>query len=266
MRLHPAVRPYLAQIRIYPIKSLDPLHLKVTEVVNGAGLLGDREFALVAGDGKVLNAKRARERLLSVRAVYGNERKRVDLRTSKGSSSFDLARDRKAAEAFLGDWLGRPVELRRDAVLGFPDDPEASGPTVVGTGSIELVAEWFGWEADEVRRRFRSNLEIAGLGPFEEDRLFGPPSEPRRFRVGDVELQGTNPCARCVVPSLDSRGRASADALFARKFAALRERHASAGSGIHRYDHYYRFAVNTRLAPDQGGKTLRVGDELELLD
>lgn len=258
------MRPYLAHIQIYPIKSLDPLHLEETQVGNGAGLLGDREFAFIEADGKVLNAKRARERLLSVRAVYGNEGKRVELHTSEGSGQFDLAHDRTAVESFLGAWLGRPVELRRDAVLGFPDDPEASGPTVVGTGSIELVAQWFEWEADEVRRRFRSNLEIAGLGPFEEDRLFGPPGEPRRFRIGEVEMLGTNPCARCVVPSLDSRGRAPADALFARKFAALRERHAPAGSSVRRYGHYYRFAVNTRLAPDQGGKALRVGDELEL--
>ena len=260
------MRPHLARIQTYPIKSLDPLDLEVAEVVEGAGLRGDREFAFFESRDKVLNAKRARERLLSIRAVHGVERERVELRTSEGSGRFDLTRDREAVEAFVSEWFGRPVEVRRDGVRGFPDDPEASGPTVVGTGSIELVAQWFDWNVDEVRRRFRSNLEIAGLRPFEEDLLFGPPGETRRFRIGEVELLGTNPCARCVVPSLDSRGRASADTLFARKFASLRERHASTGSRIHRYDHYYRFAVNTRLAPEQGGKALRVGDELELLD
>ena len=260
------MRPYLARIQIYPIKSLDPLDLEVAEVVAGAGLRGDREFAFFEAGDRVLNAKRARERLLSIRAIHGVERERVELRTSEGSGRFDLTRDREALEAFVSEWLGRPVELRRDGVRGFPDDPEASGPTVVGTGSIELVAQWFDWDVDEVRRRFRSNLEIAGLRPFEEDLLFGPPGEPRRFRIGAVELLGTNPCARCVVPSLDSRGRASADTLFTRKFASLRERHASTGSRIHRYDHYYRFAVNTRLAPEQREKELRVGDDLEFVD
>ena len=260
------MRPYLARIQIYPIKSLDPRNLEQSEVVDGAGLRGDREFAFFEARDKVLNAKRAREQLLSVRAIYDEEGKRVELRTTERSGRFDLARDRKPAEAFVGEWLGRPVELRRDGVLGFPDDPEASGPTVVGTGSVELVARWFDWDVDEVRRRFRSNLEIGGLQPFEEDLLFGPTGEPRRFRIGSVELLGTNPCARCVVPSLDSRGGASKDVQFAREFAALRERHAPAGSTIHRYDHYYRFAVNTRLAPEQGGKALRVGDKLELLD
>lgn len=264
--MHRLVRPHLARIQIYPIKSLDPLDLEEAEVVDGAGLRGDREFAFFDAGDKVLNAKRARERLLSVRAIYDEEGKRVELRTTEGSGRFDLARDRKPAETLLGEWLGRPLELRRDGVLGFPDDPEASGPTVAGTGSVELVARWFGWEADEVRRRFRTNLEISGFRPFEEDLLFGPPGEPRRFRVGDVKLLGTNPCARCVVPSLDSRGGASKDTQFAREFAALRERHAPEGSAMHRYGHYYRFAVNTRLAPEQGGKSLRVGDELELLD
>ena len=260
------MRPNLARIQIYPIKSLDPRNVVEAQVVDGAGLRGDREFAFFEAGNRVVNAKRARARLLSVRAIHGEEGEPVELRTSQGSGRFDLIHDRKPAEAFVGEWLERPVELRRDGVHGFPDDPEASGPTVVGTGSVELVAQWFGWEADEVRRRFRTNLEIAGLRPFEEDLLFGPPGEPRRFRIGEVELLGINPCARCVVPSLDSRGGASTDGQFARKFAALRERHASAGSSIHRYDHYYRFAVNTRLAPEQGGKALRVDDELELLD
>lgn len=264
--MHRLVRPCLARIQIYPIKSLDPLNLEETEVVDGAGLRGDREFAFFEAGDKVLNAKRARERLLSVRAIYDEEGTRVELRTTESNGRFDLAGDRKPAETFVGEWLGRPLELRRDGVLGFPDDPEASGPTVAGTGSVELVAQWFGWEADEVRRRFRTNLEISGLRPFEEDLLFGPPGEPRRFRIGDVELRGTNPCARCVVPSLDSRGGASKDIQFARKFAGLRKRHAPAGSAIHRYGHYYRFAVNTRLAPEQGGRSLRVGDEFELLD
>ena len=260
------MRPNLARIQIYPIKSLDPRNVVEAQVVDGAGLRGDREFAFFEAGNRVVNAKRARARLLSVRAIHGEEGEPVELRTSQGSGRFDLIHDRKPAEAFVGEWLERPVELRRDGVHGFPDDPEASGPTVVGTGSVELVAQWFGWEADEVRRRFRTNLEIAGLRPFEEDLLFGPPGEPRRFRIGEVELLGINPCARCVVPSLDSRGGASTDGQFARKFAALRERHASAGSSIHRYDHYYRFAVNTRLAPEQGGKALRVDDELEPLD
>lgn len=264
--MHLPVRPNLARIQIYPIKSLDPRNVVEAQVVDGAGLRGDREFAFFEAGNRVVNAKRARARLLSVRAIHGEEGEPVELRTSQGSGRFDLIHDRKPAEAFVGEWLERPVELRRDGVHGFPDDPEASGPTVVGTGSVELVAQWFGWEADEVRRRFRTNLEIAGLRPFEEDLLFGPPGEPRRFRIGEVELLGINPCARCVVPSLDSRGGASTDGQFARKFAALRERHASAGSSIHRYDHYYRFAVNTRLAPEQGGKALRVDDELELLD
>ena len=260
------MRPHLARIQVYPIKSLDPRNLEETEVVDGAGLRGDREFAFFEAGDKVLNAKRARERLLSVRATHGEEGKRVELSTAEGNGRFDLMHDRKPVETFLGEWLGRPVELRRDGARGFPDDPEASGPTVVGTGSVELVAQWFGWEADEVRRRFRTNLEISGLRPFEEDLLFGPPREPRRFRIGEVELLGINPCARCVVPSLDSRGRAATDRQFARKFAALRERHAPARSRIHRYDHYYRFAVNTRLAPEQGGRVLRIGDKLKLLD
>ena len=57
---------------------------------------------------------------------------------------------------------------------GFVDDRDASGPTLVGSASLASVADWFNLETEETRRRLRTNLEIAGLEPFEEDSLFGP--------------------------------------------------------------------------------------------
>jgi hypothetical protein len=37
-------------------------------------------------------------------------------------------------------------------------------------------------------------------------------------------------------------------------------------SARERFNHFYRVAINTRPEGDQGGKTLRVGDRLEILD
>ncbi len=256
------MKPHLTRISAFPIKSLDPLNLDRARVVEGAGLAGDREFALFDGSGKILNAKRLGTSILSVRARYSDEGRRVELQSGRERLECGLAEGRTEIETFLGGVLGREVRFRRDARVGHFDDLEATGPTVVSSASIDAVASWFGLPADEVRRRFRANLEIAGLEPFEEDLLFGEPGRPRRFRIGEVEFLGTNPCSRCIVPSLDSRGGTGHGELTAVRFSELRKRYSPPGSEIESYGHYYRLCVNTTLARGQGGKSLALGDEL----
>lgn len=254
--------PRLARIRVFPIKSLDPLELDQAEISRAGHLAGDRDYALFDSGGRVLNAKRLGASIVSIRAEYSNGGRAVNLRTSANCAEFDLYRDRAAVEAWFARSLGQTVSLRMDERGGFPDDELASGPTVLGSASINTVAGWFGMPAEEVRRRFRANLEIEGLDPFEEDLLFGPPGIPRRFRIGDVEFLGTNPCMRCVVPTMDSVHGGASGPLTPKRFAALRERCRSSDSEIARYRGYYRLAVNTRLSPGQEGKLVRVGDEL----
>jgi uncharacterized protein YcbX len=130
------------------------------------------------------------------------------------------------------------------------------------------VAAWFpGLDASEVRRRFRANLEIEGTEglatpPFWEDRLCGPAGQPIRFRIGDVVLEGTNPCPRCIVPTRDST-TGDAWPRFAKAFAEQREAALPPWAERSRFDHFYRLAVNTRLAG--AGGTIRVGDAVEVL-
>ena len=256
------MKPYLASIRVYPIKSLDPLVLQEARVTDEAGIAGDRQFALFDAQGAVLHAKRLGKLIMSIRARYQRGGSSVELRAGESCELFDLEADRESLEAWFSRQLQRPVSLRRSARTGFVDDRDASGPTLVGSASLASVADWFELETEEIRRRLRTNLEIAGLEPFEEDSLFGPPGQPRRFRIGTVELMGTNPCSRCIVPSIDSQGGSAPDKGFATRFAARREQQRWQGSELDRYGHYYRLAINTRLSPGQGGKTLRVGDEL----
>ncbi len=253
-------KPYLARIRVYPIKSLDPLDLQRVRVVAGAGLAGDREFALFDDGGNILNAKRLGMSILGVRARYDHAGRSVELHAEGNRLQSHLVEGRTEMEVFLGDVLGTRVRVRQDTRVGYFDDMEATGPTVVGSASIDTVAGWFGLAPDEIRRRFRANLEIAGLEPFEEDLLFGKPGQPRRFRIGDVEFLGTNPCSRCIVPTLDSRGGPPQSDLTAVRFSERRKRHVWPHSKIESYGHYYRFCVNTLLAPGQGPKSLAVGD------
>ena len=254
--------PYLARIRIFPIKSLDPLELDRVQISPAGHLAGDRDYALFDSTGRVLQAKRLGGSIISIRADYAGGGRVVRLRTAAKKAELDLDQGRSEIEAWFARYLGQAVSLRRNPHGGFPDDELASGPTVLGSASVETVAGWFGMPAEEVRRRFRANLEIAGLDSFGEDLLFGPPGNPRRFRIGDVDFLGTNPCKRCAVPTMDSLDGSVTGPLNAKRFSTLRERNRLPNSEIGRYGDYYRLAVNTRLRRGQAGKVLRVGDQL----
>jgi len=52
---------------------------------------------------------------------------------------------------------------------------------------------------------------------------------------------------------------------FQKRFSELRRANLPAWSPKGRFDHFYRLATNTRVAPSESGKILRVGDSL-LLD
>lgn len=260
------MKPRLARIRVYPIKSLDPLEVERVGLTSGMRLAGDRDYALCDARGRFLNAKRLGSKILAIRAAFSDRTRAVDLVLGSDSGRFELPGERSALEAWFGRVLGKTVSLQQDSLAGFPDDEDASGPTVIGSASIDAVAGWFGLAAEEVRRRFRANLEIAGLEPFEEDALFGPPGKPKAFRIGEVGFLGVNPCRRCAVPTLDSRGDSSVAALSVKEFSALRERHARAGTSLSLYPGYYRLAVNTRVEPRQAGKQLVVGDELTVFE
>jgi uncharacterized protein YcbX len=102
------------------------------------------------------------------------------------------------------------------------------------------------------------------LPAFWEDQLYG---EDERsvvgFRIGEVAFEGSNPCARCPVPARDPQS--AADLLgFQKRFSDLRRETLPLWAPAARFDHFYRLAVNTRVAPTETGKPLRVGDPLRL--
>src|SRR5256885_1034688 len=80
-----------------------------------------------------------------------------------------------------------------------------------------------------------------------------------RFRVGEIHFEGSNPCARCPVPSRDPHSGADL-AGFQKRFTELRRKHLPHWSPAARFDHFYRLATNTRVASSEAGKVLRVGD------
>jgi len=254
----------LAGIRIFPVKALDALVLDECALLPGGALAGDRRFAMIDPDGNFVNGKR-HPGVHRLRARYSKTADAVTLSApDRPARDFALDADLGPLTDWLSAALGQPIRIARDDDGGFPDDRKASGPTVVSTASLEEVAGWFPeLDAQSVRRRFRANLELAGVPPFWEDRLYGLAGTTVAFRVGAATLQGTNPCARCPVPPRDpDTGEILSG--FQKRFSDRRRETLPAWAEASRFDHFYRFTVNT-VAPGQGQRVLRVGDPVAVL-
>jgi len=256
--------PHLARIAVYPIKSLDPLPLSTARLLSGGGLEHDRRFAIRDLEGKFVNGKRtAAIHAIECRYDPATRNVLVGLRTSPDRQTFRVDADRQALEGWFSRHFEMPVTLHEDDRQGFPDDLEASGPTVIGRATLETVAGWFpGLSLDDVRLRFRANLEIDGVPPFWEDRLYATAGSTVAFRIGGGVLRGTNPCQRCVVPS---RSPSSGEVIagFAKIFSGRREATLPDWAERSRFNHFYRLSVNTQTLT---AGTLRVGDELTIVD
>jgi uncharacterized protein YcbX len=253
---------HLGRIFVFPIKSLDGISVDAARITDGGILEHDRIYAIVDEAGVYVNGKRtARTQLL--RCEYDSTLREIQL-WEEGQSTrmvFSLV-ERTRLDRGLGDFFGFTVTVRHEPHSGFPDDRTAFGPTVVCEASLRAVAGWYpGLDLESVRRRFRTNLEIDDADAFGEDSLFGAPNELRPFSIGAVQFQGHNPCQRCVVPTRDPDTAAPIPG-FQKTFMELRRQHLPAWADARRFNHYYRFAVNTSIEKSEADKIIRVGDPL----
>ena len=274
--------PRLANIRLHPIKALDPVLVNEARIGPNGGLELDRVWALYSADGRWVNGKRTAAIQL-VRTAYAPDVSSVTFtvpgdRRDIPAMTFAFPGDTEGAAEWFSMYFEQAIQVRYTRE-GFPDDGLAPGPTIVSTASLESVCEWFpGMTLDEARRRFRTTLEIDGsasamsageagqdaLPGFWEDQLFAE-SEGNivRFRIGDVAFEGSNPCARCPVPGRESQTGVVNEG-FQKRFTELRRAQLSPWAPADRFDHFYRLATNTRVPSTQQGKLLRRGDVLAL--
>jgi uncharacterized protein YcbX len=264
----PNASPRLANIRLHPIKALDPVSVREARIGPGGGLEFDRGWALFSADGQWVNGKRTAAVHL-IRAAFAPDVSSVTLsvpgdRRKIPTKTFAFPSETAAASQWFSNFFEQPITVRHSPE-GFPDDTVAYGPTIVSTASLQAVCDLFsGMELDEARQRFRTTLEIDGVPEFWEDQLFGEDDRTIvRFRIGEVNFEGSNPCARCPVPPRDPRTGEIIPG-FQKTFSDYRRSHIPAWTPEARFDHYYRLATNTRVAPGEAGKVLRVGDPLIL--
>lgn len=255
----------LERIRVHPIKSLDAASVETAAIVDNGGLEWDRRYAMVDADGAYVNGKRER-RVHRIRAEYDLERETVSLRTAADDGRtfrFHLEDDREDLEAWLSERAGREIELRRDDRGGMPDDTDASGPTVIASGTLEEVASWYpDIDAAEMGRRLRPNL-IVDAPAFWEDRLYDEPGFAVPFAIGDVAFRGDSPCQRCVVPTRDPDTGEETPG-FRETFVARRRESLPEWAAESQFDHFFRLMVNTRVPRESWGERLSVGDPVSI--
>jgi uncharacterized protein YcbX len=269
-------------IRLHPIKSLDPISVPEARISPSGGLALDRAWALYSVDGKWVNGKRT-PAIHLIRANYSPDLREVTLsvpgdRREIPTRTFAFPSAHEDAAEWFSVFFDQQIIVRYSE-NGFPDDPVASGPTIISSASLKSVCDWFspspkgftlrnegfpGITLDEARQRFRTTLEINGVPAFWEDQLFGEDERSVvRFKIGEINFEGSNPCARCPVPPRNPLTGEILDG-FQKRFTQLRESTLPPWSPRLRFDHFYRLATNTRVAPSESTKLLHVGDSLHL--
>ncbi len=258
--------PFLAGIYIYPIKSLDALSVTQAKILASGALENDREFALFDGQGNFVNGKR-HAKINQIRSSFDLSTRSLSLaiQGSEAKNIFNIDKDRIKLETWFSNYFSFPVKIEENSILGFPDDTNSPGPTIISTATLELIASWFpGLTLENIRCRFRANLEIGGVPPFWEDQLFAEVGELVTFQIGAVKFEGVNPCQRCIVPTRDAiTGESYPN--FQKIFVEKRKETLSDGIARSRFNHFYRFSVNTRVVESQEGKVLHLRDEVRLL-
>lgn len=215
---------YLSDIRIYPIKSTQPLSLDRSRV-HPIGLENDRRLVIVDAENQVITG-RSNPYPLRVRTSFENGRLHAHV-PGYGTFEIDPEKDRRETieVKLFGRWIpGYPIENECNSALSEllgerchlaamtheiaramkPEDGARAEDRVsyADTAPIHLVSE--ASLADLNSRlsapvpmdRFRPNLIVRGCGAYEEERWDEIDIGDARFRVADT-------CKRCVFTTLD---------------------------------------------------------------
>src|SRR5450432_4751069 len=107
--------PHLARIRIYPIKSLDPVEVQPATIGPTGGLLFDRALAVHSLDGRTVSATRV-PAIHLIGATYAPDFSHVTLAVPNhpkniGPATFEFPGDSEQAAAWFTNFLDQPVKV-----------------------------------------------------------------------------------------------------------------------------------------------------------
>jgi hypothetical protein len=265
---------HVARIRRYPVKGFDAEEVETARITAAGTVAGDRAFALcdpsvvdtddpAEGPAHAYNGKQV-PRIHQLRASFDADADVLAVTTPDGETRrFDLGADRETASEWFSAFFETDVVVLRNEPPAFVDRP-SMGPSVVSTATLAEVASWFDdLTVESVRRRMRANVEVGGVPAFWEDRFVG--DDAPAFAVGDVRFEGVEPCARCVVPTRDPD---TGDPLpeFRERFLKRREETFPPWADADAFDHYYTLMLIASVPEPDRGRTVRVGDAVEVLE
>lgn len=256
-----SARVQLTTLHVYPVKSGRAIDCRQARVI-AQGLEFDREWMLIDEDGRFLTQRSDPTLALLAAEPFESGVRLSHPKAGKASvqrpdpfaatppvtrrvtiwKREQLAYDAgDGAAEFVSAVVGRPARLMAAASATFPD----GFPLLVcSQASLADLNRRMG--AQLPMSRFRPNLVIEGLAPWDEDRIAG-------LDIGSVSLRFVKACTRCTVTRIDqTSGRAAEDPL-----PTLR--------GF-RFDEALRgvtFGQNARVESG-AGRTLTVGDEVRV--
>jgi uncharacterized protein len=276
----------VSELNIYPIKSLKGISLQ-SAVVQKRGLECDRRWVIVDADGKFLT-QREWPRMATVTVEVTGDGLQV---TGNGSGTLKIEPltdgprlitkiwERAGGSIAYGvetnewfsDVLGRQVELRY-----MPDDAwrpvnpifDAGGDVnSFADGSPALLANEASMADLNSRmetplpiNRFRPNIVVSGAEPWAEDKW-------KKVRIGEAIFRVVKPSDRCVLTTVDPEKGEFAGKEPLKTLATFRmskDVHPETYAAFALPPNSVLFGENT--VPDTPGATIRVGDEVEVIE
>jgi len=206
---------FLARLCRYPLKGFAGQDLSAADLRSGEGIGFDRHLAVVSGNRPEMPApgswvpsrtfvqNTVFDGLLHMTCRFDEDRELLQLERPDGdriSLRLGDAASLAAANGSIADWFAngphgeiRLVEQRRGH--GFWDFTD-SVLSILNLGSIRALEDRAGRPLDP--RRFRGNLHIDGLAPWEEFSWIGG-----TLRIGGATLRIIRPIQRCAATSVD---------------------------------------------------------------
>lgn len=245
----------LATIWRHPVKSLGREALASVRLTPGEGLPFDRRWAVAHGASRFpfeapawadcVNFARVTlsHPLMRVEAAWDEAARRLTL-TRPGAEPLTADPDAPEGAAALADWAreaagaAQPGPFRLVRAPQPMTDTDYPSVSVASLSSLRALSQRMGVSLDP--RRFRANLWIEGLAPWEERDWPG-----REIAVGEVRLKLVEPIGRCAATEVEP-ATGLRDAPVVR---ALREALGEADFGVY--------------ATVLTGAEVRVGDPVE---
>jgi len=194
----------LAHIWRHPIKGIGNETVDAAELDPDAGMIGDRVWALLNDAAEDTDAWQPRRNFLQVAsgpglaAIGAVSTPNGVLLTHKKRDPLDFRPE--TAPGALADWIGdlwptdraQPARLVKAPPQGMTDVPFPS-VSLGNLASLRALSQKAGSDID--MRRFRINLWVDGLAPWEEIDLLD-----RDITLGEAVLTPVEPIERCRAP------------------------------------------------------------------